>query len=122
MTRGLHEWGAWGTWQGLVYLTFSALALGSACDRGESSYRAARALLDRHCLGCHSERPSVKAFPIAPGGVRFDTPADMKKYAERIRVRTAVDRNMPLLNKTGMTDDERETLARWVLAGAPLAP
>jgi uncharacterized membrane protein len=49
----------------------------------------------------------------------FDTPADMHRFAERIRVRVAVERTMPLLNKTGMTDAERELLRRWAEQGAP---
>jgi uncharacterized membrane protein len=49
----------------------------------------------------------------------FDTPADMHRFADRIRLRAAVERTMPLLNKTGMTDAERELLRRWAEQGAP---
>ena len=49
----------------------------------------------------------------------FDSPTDMVKHSERIRVRVAVDRTMPLMNKTDMTDAERDLLARWVTSGAP---
>jgi len=48
----------------------------------------------------------------------FDSPSDMVKHSERIRVRV-VDRTMPLMNKTGMTDAERNLLASWVTSGAP---
>jgi uncharacterized membrane protein len=74
--------------------------------------------VNQHCIGCHSERPTVPAFPIAPGGVVFDTAADMVKHAERIRVRVLVERTMPLMNKTGMTDSERQLLADWVASGS----
>jgi uncharacterized membrane protein len=77
----------------------------------------ARAVVDRHCLACHSERPTIAAFPIAPNGVLFDTAEQMQRHAQRIKVRTVIDRSMPLLNKTGMTDAERTILGRWVENG-----
>jgi uncharacterized membrane protein len=60
----------------------------------------------------------VAAFPIAPSGVKLDTAEQMQQHAERIRVRTIVDHTMPLLNKTEMTDEEREVVRRWIDAGA----
>lgn len=60
----------------------------------------------------------MPAFPIAPDGFVFDTAKQMRRHAARIKLRTAVDKTMPLLNKTGMTDQEREILRRWVDAGA----
>lgn len=100
----------------LARLMLSGLPVGSitACDAGSApKYSEARRVIGQHCLSCHSEHPTERAFPIAPGGIVFDTAADMVKHAERIRVRVAVDRTMPLMNKTGMTDDERELLADW---------
>ena len=89
------------------------------CEARRPDYAAARRVVERHCISCHSERPTERAFPIAPGGVVFDSATDMVKHSERIRVRVAVDRTMPLMNKTGMTDAERELLASWVTSGAP---
>jgi uncharacterized membrane protein len=86
------------------------------------SYAEARAVVEGHCVSCHSEHPSIPAFPIAPSGVVLDTPKQMQKYAERIKVRAALDRTMPLLNKTGITEEERSVLARWVEAGARAQP
>jgi uncharacterized membrane protein len=95
----------------------------AACDAAPRvpKYSEARRLVDQHCVSCHSEHPTERAFPIAPGGIVFDTATDMVKHAERIRVRVAVERTMPLMNKTGMTDAEREFLASWVTAGTPTA-
>ena len=95
----------------------------AACDAAPHApkYSEARRVIDQHCISCHSEHPTERAFPIAPGGVVFDTTADMLEHAEGIRVRVAVDRTMPLMNKTGMTDAERELLARWVTSGTPTA-
>jgi uncharacterized membrane protein len=97
----------------------------AGCTRGQggpgppgAAYAEARAVVDRHCVSCHSEHPTVAAFPIAPNGIKLDTAEQMRQHAERIRVRTIVDKTMPLLNKTGMTDEEREVLRRWIAAAA----
>ncbi len=74
-------------------------------------------MVDRHCVSCHSERPTVPAFPIAPGDVSLDTAEQMQRRAERLMART-LDGTMPLLNKTGMTERERSIIRRWVEAGA----
>ena len=95
----------------------------AGCDTAPRApeYSAARRVIEQHCISCHAENPTERAFPIAPGGVVFDRAADMAKYAERIRIRVAVERTMPLMNKTGITDSERELLANWVTSGAPTA-
>ena len=94
----------------------------AGCPRGEArqsgaAYAEARAVVDRHCVSCHSEQPTVAAFPIAPNGFKFDTAEQMQQHAQSIRERTIVDKTMPLLNKTGMSDEEREVLRRWIDAG-----
>jgi uncharacterized membrane protein len=50
--------------------------------------------------------------------VRFDTPEEVTVWKERIRARAVVTRSMPLNNRTGMTDEERDTLAQWFSQGA----
>jgi uncharacterized membrane protein len=112
-------------WRASAVLLASSGTLLYGCARGDggpqpraASYVQARAVVDRHCLGCHSERPTVPAFPIAAAGFSFDTAEQMRRHAARIKQRTAVDRTMPLLNKTGMTEPEREILSSWVDAGA----
>ena len=57
---------------------------------------------------------------MAPKGVVFDTPADIAREAGRIHAQTVASRAMPLGNLSGMTDEERARLGRWVGAGAPL--
>jgi uncharacterized membrane protein len=86
----------------------------------QPSYAEARALVEKHCVSCHSDRPTVAAFPVAPASVELDTPEQMRAHAARIRVRTAVEKTMPFLNKTAMSDAERRMLAAWVEAGAPV--
>jgi uncharacterized membrane protein len=93
-----------------------------ARQRSARFYPEARAVVDKHCIECHSDHTTVPAFPIAAGGLRLDTAEQMQRSAERIRVRAVVLQNMPLLNKTGMTANERALLARWIEAGAAAPP
>jgi uncharacterized membrane protein len=81
-------------------------------------YAEARAVVNRHCIECHSEHPANRAFPIAPKGVMLDTALQMQQYAKGIEASVAVERTMPLANMSGMTDEERRVLGRWVETGA----
>lgn len=96
------------------------MAAGStSCETGRAvGYAEARTVVNRRCIECHSERPTNRAFPIAPQGVMLDTAPRMKQYAQRIEVRVVVERTMPLANMSGMTDEERWVLGRWVETGA----
>ena len=77
-----------------------------------------RILLER-CASCHSGSPTDDTFSVAPGGVVLDSLAQMRQWAPRIQVRSIHSEDMPFLNKTNMTDWERELVARWIDAGAP---
>ena len=48
----------------------------------------------------------------------LDTALQMKQYARRIEARVAVEHTMPLANMSGMTEEERWVLGRWVETGA----
>ncbi|MGH7752227.1 MAG: urate hydroxylase PuuD [Gemmatimonadales bacterium] len=79
-----------------------------------------RVLVAQRCLACHSVAPTDPTLTAPPLGVAFDRPDDLARWAARIRERVAVLKTMPLANKTGMTDAERDLLARWVDQGAPM--
>jgi uncharacterized membrane protein len=99
-------------------LVITCAVLSTACLRKPVRYAEARAVVDRRCVECHSKKPTSRAFPFAPQGVMLDTAEQMQKYAERIKGSVAVERSMPLANLSGMTDEERTILSRWVDAGA----
>jgi uncharacterized membrane protein len=75
-------------------------------------------IIQARCVSCHSARPTEPMFPVAPTGVMFDTPEQIVLLAPRIKDRAVVTKTMPFINKTGMADDERELLGRWVDEGA----
>ena len=93
-----------------------------AAGTGDSvpPFHAVRAVIAQRCQPCHSQYQSDRTFGPAPGGVTLDTPEAIARYAERIRVRAVETKTMPLANKTGITEDERALLGRWIAAGAPL--
>lgn len=72
-----------------------------------------RSIIDRRCTVCHSAHPSDLTFGAAPGGVKFDTPAEIEARAARIHERAVLTRTMPPANRTAMTDAERALLGRW---------
>ena len=78
----------------------------------------ARHVLDRRCGACHSVLPSDSSFGVAPAGVAFDLPAQIRSHAARIKERAVVTRTMPPANKTHITEAERAILGRWVDQGA----
>ena len=105
---------------GVVYLTSPAWLGGARHGGARVGFVAAKEVIDRRCVSCHSDKPSDDVFRIAPNGVTFETAESIRARAETIRARVVVLRNMPLANKTGMTEAERDLIARWVDHGAPI--
>jgi uncharacterized membrane protein len=109
----------------LAAAMFLSTPRGAAAPTGASansapSFAAVRLVIVQRCQPCHSQYQTDRTMGPAPAGVTFDTPESIARLAERIRVRAVETRTMPLANKTGMTDDERALLGRWIASGAPL--
>ena len=70
-------------------------------------------------------RPSRSgtASSTAPKGVRLDTPEEIARHAEIIRIQSVLTHAMPPNNITEMTLDERKAVATWLAPGRrhPLA-
>lgn len=77
-------------------------------------------IINRRCLPCHSEHPVDMTFGITPGGVSFDQSTSIHNLAARIKNRAVETRTMPLGNKTGITEEERMILGKWVDSGAEI--
>lgn len=84
------------------------------------SFAEVRVVMAARCASCHSSSPTDAMFTVAPNGIVFDTPQQIKGLSARILERAVVQRTMPFANQSGMTDAEREMLRRWIEAGAPL--
>ena len=88
-------------------------------DLGEPvSFAEARAIINTGCLACHSQWPTDKVLSLATGGVHFDSPELIQRYAERIYVRAVETKTMPFANMKEMSDEDREKLGRWIKQGA----
>ena len=84
------------------------------------SFAEVDAVVHTRCIQCHSAHPTDDTWKVAPNGIMMDTPAQIRGLAPRIKERAVVTRTMPLGNKTGCTDQERELLRTWIDQGANL--
>jgi len=75
-------------------------------------------IIEARCTSCHASKPTNPAFAAPPVGMIFDTPLHVVTHKDRILVRAVETKTMPLGNLTGMTDDERAILGRWIAEGA----
>ncbi len=105
----------------LVTRTTSAPAAVASTDPHDKvEFSAVRIVMRQRCSPCHSAKPTDDQWKQAPNNVMFDTPEQIKMYSERIKSRAVISKTMPFGNKTGMTQDERDVLARWFLQGSPI--
>ena len=79
----------------------------------------AHGIIRERCASCHAEAPTDDVFTVAPGGVLLETVDQMIQWAPRIKARSIDSHDMPFMNKTGMTDEERAIVGQWIAAGAP---
>ena len=77
-------------------------------------------IIDARCLPCHASKPTMPGIAAPPKGVVFDYAADVVATRDRIFLQAVNTKTMPLGNITGMTDDERAVLGRWIAQGASL--
>ncbi len=72
-----------------------------------------KALIDQRCVLCHNAQLQSK-------NVALHTPALLAQHAQSVYQQVSVLRLMPLNNATQITDAERDLIARWYRAGAPV--
>lgn len=71
-------------------------------------------IIQSRCGSCHSDSPTDEIFNIAPAGIIFSDIASIQRLAGRIKARVVDAQDMPFMNKTKMTSQERDTLAIWL--------
>lgn len=103
-----------------AFLLAAAVFLSAAPARPVSSgkpkvsYEELQAVVAGRCLACHSSRNTDEEWKLAPNGVKFETEAQLREKADKIYLHVVLAKSMPLGNKTGMTDQERELVSRWI--------
>ena len=71
-------------------------------------------IIEQRCGTCHAENPTDDIFTIAPAGLVFSNIDTIKQWGPRIQARVIDAKDMPFMNKTEMTDEERNQLALWL--------
>ncbi len=77
------------------------------------SFATVASIIEQRCSTCHAAQPTQLGFAAAPKGYMYDTPAQIIAQADQIYQQTVVLKAMPIGNLTGITDEERTTLAQW---------
>ena len=89
-------------------------------DADPVTFAQAYEVIEKRCVSCHAQKPADENFDTAPKNVKFDTPAQIKAEAARIRAVAVMTKTMPLGNQTKMTQAERVLLGRWIADGAEI--
>ena len=84
---------------------------------GSATFSDVFAVVQTRCTSCHAREPTYPGFVSPPGGVVFETPADVGTQADAIYQQAVVTRIMPVGNLTGMLDEERALLGAWFSDG-----
>jgi len=84
------------------------------------SFAEVNTIIQNRCATCHSATPTDDVFKTAPLGAMYDTPEQIKAYADKIKARAVDAQTMPLGNKTQMTVEERALLGQWITQGAEI--
>ena len=71
-------------------------------------------IVEQRCSSCHSNDNTDNIFKAAQAGVVLGDIASIKQWAPRIKARVIDAKDMPFMNKTQMTDEERTQLAIWL--------
>jgi uncharacterized membrane protein len=83
----------------------------AAAGAAPVSFTQVQQIIEQRCVACHNAAVANKAIAL-------HTPALIAQHAQAIHQQTVVLRAMPMNNVTGLTEVERQTLARWFAAGA----
>jgi uncharacterized membrane protein len=74
------------------------------------------AIVKNRCSACHAANPTDATIKQAPKGIVFSSIEDMKRYAKQIEIQAVLNHAMPMGNKTGMLQEERDKLGAWIAA------
>ncbi len=82
------------------------------------TFAQVNSVLQARCTSCHSSTPTQPGFAQAPGGIVLQNPERIAQLVDKINQQVVVSRVMPPGNLTGLTDDERALIGRWIAQGA----
>ncbi|PVY54930.1 MULTISPECIES: urate hydroxylase PuuD [unclassified Simplicispira] len=97
----------------VVAITSEAGSAAFTSAAGHFDYAKVQAVLQERCVQCHGPDVQMK-------GVRLDSAQQVAPRALLIYQQVVLQKLMPMNNATQMTDAERDLIARWHDAGAPV--
>jgi uncharacterized membrane protein len=101
---------------GVCFITAPAKQNSNDCK--QVSFSEVNQIISKRCAPCHSAKPTDDVYKLPPNGIMYDKPEDIVKLKERILQRAVITKTMPQGNKTGITQEERNTLGCWIEQGA----
>ncbi len=104
---------AWLRPAAVVAIKSEAAGAESISAGGHFEYQKVQAVLQERCVQCHGAEVQMK-------GVRLDSAEQVASRAQLIYQQVVLQKLMPMNNATQMTDAERDLIARWHAAGAPV--
>lgn len=96
----------------VIIAVLSVSPMAPASPASAVSFPIVRGIVTLRCSTCHAQKPTNQAFAAAPGGIAFDTAAEIQGSAAMIKAVVGTG-TMPPGNTTGMTAEERALIAHW---------
>ncbi len=75
------------------------------------TWKEVQAIVNQRCISCHGEKLQMK-------NLRLDSAEQIRANAQNIYQQVVVLRQMPMSNATQITEQERQAVGQWFLAGA----
>ena len=101
-------------WAAAALLAAAATSVASNAHAVDVLDADVLAVTRKHCVMCHAHVPSHPSFDTPPKQVVLESIDELKAWATKIQEQVVWDRNMPIGNDTGMTEEERGLLERWI--------
>ncbi len=89
-----------------------------SADAEQVAFSDVEIIIQTRCASCHHSNPTDELFSVAPKGIMFNNAQDIIAQADAIHKNSVASSYMPLANKTGMLDSERQLIAIWYAQGA----
>ena len=103
---------------GVVFAT--APNLNNDICKEQVSFTQVYNIISERCFSCHSSRPTDELYSAPPNGINYEIPETIVQLKDKIMQRVVLTKTMPLNNKTGMTQEERDLIQCWIGQGANL--
>jgi len=97
---------------GLVLALMPGSTTASTEKQAAVTFEEIQTIVNQRCISCHGEKMQMK-------NLRLDSPEQIRANAQNIYQQVVMLRQMPMSNATRITEQERQAVGQWFLAGAP---